>query len=103
MSAELDRDQVLQALADQGPRLHAWGVKRLGLFGSLARGQARPGSDLDFLVQFEGGRKTFDNYMELKEFLETLFGRSVDLVIAEVIKPQLRERILHETIYAPGF
>src|SRR5437588_10946211 len=100
---DLDRQQVLKALSDQNARFRGWGVRRLGLFGSVVRGEARPGSDLDFLVEFEPGRKTFDNYMELKGFLEQLFDRQVDLVITEVIKPQLRDRILGEAIYAPGF
>jgi uncharacterized protein len=76
------------------------GVRRLGLFGSAARGQATKDSDLDFLVEFD--RKTFDGYMEVKELLERLFQRPVDLVIAEAVKPQLRDRILQETVYAEG-
>ena len=99
---DLDSRQVLQLLADQQARLHAWGVRRLGLFGSVARDQSRPGSDMDFVVEFEPGRKTFDNFMDLKDFLEQLFERRVDLVTSEGIKPQLRDRILSETIYAPG-
>jgi uncharacterized protein len=98
----LDREQVLQAVADQHDRLRARGVRRLGLFGSIARAEARPESDLDFVIEFEPGRKTFDNYMEVKDLLEKLFGCQVDLVIAEVIKPRLRHRILSEAIYAPG-
>jgi predicted nucleotidyltransferase len=99
---DLDSRHVLQLLADQQARLRAWGVRRLGIFGSMARDQARPGSDMDFVVEFEPGGKTFDNYMDLKEFLEQLFERRVDLVTSEGIKPQLRDRILSEAIYAPG-
>jgi predicted nucleotidyltransferase len=99
---DLDSRQVLQLLADQQARLRARGVRRIGLFGSVARDEARPGSDMDFLVEFEPGRKTFDNYMDLKDFLEQLFERRVDLVTSEGIKPQLRDRILSEAIYAPG-
>lgn len=58
---DLDRRQLLQALADQRTRLRGWGVQRLGLFGSVARDEAGPDSDLDFVVDFEPGRKTFDN------------------------------------------
>ena len=47
-------------------------------------------------------KKTFDNYMDLKEFLEELFGCKVDLVMKDAIKPRLREPILKETIYAQG-
>ncbi len=67
----------------------------------MARGQDRPGSDIDFVVEFEPGQKTFDNYMGLKDLLEELFARPVDLVTTDGLKPQLRDRILSETIYAP--
>ena len=56
--------------------------------------------DLDFVVELE--RKTFDAYMDLKLFLEDLFGCPVDLVLADAIKPRLRPTILREMIHAPG-
>ena len=77
-----------------------YGVRRIGLFGSCTRGEDRPGSDVDILVEFE--RKTFDNYMGLKFFLEDRLARRVDLVIADSIKPRLRESILQEVEYAAG-
>jgi hypothetical protein len=76
------------------------GVRSLGLFGSVARGENTVASDLDFVVELEP--KTFDVYMDLKAYLETLFGCSVDLVLADALKPRLREPILNETIHAPG-
>jgi predicted nucleotidyltransferase len=81
--------------------LRRYGVRRLGVFGSHARGTATEESDLDFVVEFE--RKTFDAYMGLKEFLERAFDRRVDLVLSGGIKPRLREIILKEAIYAEGF
>ena len=96
-------NQILQTLAGHRDAIRALGARRLGLFGSQARGEATDKSDLDFLVEFEPGAKTFDNYMDLKAFLEDLFSRPVDLVVSDVIKPRLREAILRETIYAPGF
>jgi predicted nucleotidyltransferase len=77
-----------------------FGVERTGIFGSFIRDEARPDSDIDILVTFKEGEKTFDNYMDLKFFLEDLFGRSVDLVTTEAIKPRLRDRILGEVVYA---
>ena len=91
---------ILDAVRAQRPALRRLGVRRLGLFGSAARGAATDASDLDFLVELE--HKTFDAYMEVKELLEGLFQRRVDLVIAEAVKPQLRDRILRETVYAEG-
>ncbi len=70
------------------------------MFGSAARNEASDTSDLDFLVEFD--RKSFDNYMDLKFFLEDLLGRPVDLVLKEAIKPRLREPILAEAVNAPG-
>lgn len=77
-----------------------YGVKKIGVFGSFARGEEKEGSDIDFLVEFKEGSKTFDNYIDLKYFLQDLFGRNVDLVTVQALKPQLKDDILQEVIYA---
>jgi hypothetical protein len=77
-----------------------FGVKRIGIFGSSARGEAKKGSDIDVLVEFEEGKKTFDNFMELAFFLEEVFGRKVDLVTKEALRPELKNSILKEVAYA---
>lgn len=63
------------------------GVRRLDIFGSAATDDLHPGSDVDVLVQFdrEQGR-LFDRYFELKERLEEMFGRPVDLVVEDALK-----------------
>ncbi len=94
------RDEVLKVLQEHRDKVRGYGVRRLGLFGSCARGEATETIDLDFVVKFE--RKSFDAYMDLKTFLEELFGCRVDLVVAEAIKPRLRETILKEAVHAPG-
>lgn len=93
--------EVFRVLEEHRERLRALGVRRLGLFGSLVRHEARETSDLDFLVELE--HETFDSYMEVKEFLEELFACPVDLVLMDAIKPRLRDSILREAVYAPGF
>lgn len=75
-------------------------VRKIGVFGSFARSEEKPESDVDVLVEFEEGYKTFDNFIELKYFLEELFARSVDLVTVSALKPQLKEDILQEVVYA---
>jgi uncharacterized protein len=95
------REDILKALEANGEALRQLGVKRLGLFGSAARGEAGSTSDLDFVVEFE--RKSFDAYMDLKLLLEDLFSCHVDLVLADSIKPRLRSIILKEATYAQGF
>lgn len=77
-----------------------FGVRRIGVFGSFARGEESKDSDIDILVEFEAGQKTFDNYMDLKFFLEDLFGRSVDLATVQALKSQIKDDILQSVIYA---
>lgn len=79
--------------------MQALGVRRLGLFGSFVRGEARPESDVDIWVEFEPGRKTFDNFMELAFLLEELFQRPVELVTPESISPYFRPYIESELEY----
>ncbi len=74
-----------------------FGVRELGLFGSMARNEARPGSDADFLVAFDGPA-TFRGYMGLKAFLEKILGVPVDLVTHQALRPQLRGKIERELI-----
>ncbi len=95
-----NRDDVLTMLERNRDTVRGFGVLRLGLFGSFATDEARADSDLDFVVEFE--RKSFDAYMDLKAYLEDLFGRRVDLVIAEAVKPRLRQAVVEEAIHAPG-
>ncbi len=94
------REQILARLSEERDNIRRFGVRSLGLFGSVARGENASASDLDFLVEFD--HKSFDAYMDLKAYLEDLFGCPVDLVLATTLKPRLREPILNETIHAPG-
>ncbi len=93
-------EQILKIIEAHHEKIKGFGVRRLGLSGSAARSEATETSDLDFIVEME--HKTFDAYMDLKEFLEQLFGCKVDLVTKDALKPRLREPILKETIYAQG-
>ncbi len=94
------RRSILKTLADHREEVRRFGVRSLGLFGSVARGQATATSDLDFLVEL--ANPTFDAYMGLLQFLESLFERPVDLVLANTLKPRLREPILRDTVHARG-
>src|SRR5205807_9015920 len=94
------RRHTLAILAANEAKIRSFGVRGLSLFGSTARDEDTSESDLDFIVEFE--KKTFDSYMDLKLFLEELFDRPVDLVLADGIKSKLREAILREAIHAPG-
>ncbi|MBT9536945.1 MAG: nucleotidyltransferase family protein [Nitrospirae bacterium] len=75
-------------------------VRKVGVFGSFARGEEKEGSDIDVLIELEDRYETFDNFMDLKFFLEDLFKRKVDLVTVEALRPQLKDNILGEVVYA---
>jgi len=75
-------------------------VRRLGIFGSFARGEQKGASDMDVLWSLK--KRLSNNYMDLKFFLEDLFGCRVDLVISDAVKSRLRKAIFEETVYAKG-
>lgn len=77
-----------------------FGVASIGIFGSYAHGEERQDSDVDVLVIFQKGKKTFDNYMGTKFYLEDLFKKKVDLVTDAALKPFIRDPILKDVIYA---
>lgn len=89
---------LLQLLQRSARKIRKFGVRRIGLFGSWVRGDAIRQSDVDVLVEFS--QPTFDNYMDLKFFLEELFGQEVDLVLADSLKAQIKPKVLGEVIYA---
>jgi uncharacterized protein len=79
------------------PALRRHGVVRAGIFGSAARGDARAGSDLDLLVEFEEGRTLFD-LVDLREELSRVLGRDADVVTYESLHPRLRETAMREQV-----
>jgi len=85
---------ILSAHHDELARFH---VKSLFIFGSIARDEAGPDSDVDILVFFEGPA-TFDQYMDLKFFLEDLIGRKVDLVTENGLRDELKEYVEKDMI-----
>ena len=92
------REEVLQILSQHRRHLEEQHrVRSLALFGSVARDQASPESDIDLLVEF-AARPGFDGYMRRKEYLESLLGQRVDLVMAGALKPSARPEIEREAI-----
>ncbi len=75
-----------------------FGVKRIGLFGSSARGEQKDTSDVDILVEFE--EPTFDNFMNLAFFLEDLFSRRVELVTPDSLSPYIAPYVKKEVVWA---
>ncbi|MBI3788890.1 MAG: nucleotidyltransferase family protein [Ignavibacteriales bacterium] len=95
----MERETIIQTINSQLPFLRErYGVKSLGLFGSIARGEATEKSDIDILVEFESPVGFLD-FIRLEIFLTQILQRKVDLISKKAIKPVLKESILKEVIY----
>ena len=92
------RRAVISRIRRHRAQLTKLGVKSLSIFGSVARGEERPDSDVDILVEFKG-RATFDRYMDTKFYLEELLGRKVDLVTPKAIKPRMKPYIMQDLVH----
>jgi predicted nucleotidyltransferase len=94
----MTRSEILASLkASEAEIRGRFGVERLGLFGSAARDELGPDSDLDILVKFAGPAR-YDNYLGLRAALERLLGRRVDLVTETGLKPRARASVERDLI-----
>ncbi len=94
----MNKQQILDVLHNHiGDIQQRFDVKQLSLFGSAARDEMNEKSDIDVLVEFKGPA-TFDGYMDLKFYLEDLFGKEVDLVTASGLKPRARAHVEKDLI-----
>lgn len=95
----LTSNKILELINKNQNDIQKYGVKKIGLFGSFLSNKQKSDSDIDILVEFKKGEKTFDNYMDLKFYLEKLFKHNVDLVVKEALKVQLKSNILRSVKY----
>ena len=99
----LTSKDVLRKIKENRDKIKRFGVKRIGLFGSYARGEQRIESDVDIVVEFEKGKATFDNFLALAEYLEKLLGKKVDLLTKEGVRSirieHIRKEIEENVIY----
>lgn len=96
--AHADVETLVEAAGPVLRRLaEASGYRRLAVFGSVARGEARPGSDIDLLVQAPEGTSSF-GFVEFKQLIERVLGREIDLVDYGGLKPKLDDDIRREAV-----
>lgn len=94
----LTRADVEACLAEVQTEILGLGVRRLALFGSVQRNAAHADSDVDILVEFQPGQKTYDHFVALGDLLERVLNRSVELVTPESLSPFLKPYILAEAM-----
>ncbi len=97
----MEREQVIATLRRHEAALHRQGVAHAALFGSVARGDAHAGSDIDILVELDpNARLSVYDYVELKAYIADLFGGDVDVVNKQGLRPHLAKAALTDTVYA---
>jgi predicted nucleotidyltransferase len=95
------KKDIISAIQANRDKIKAFGVKKLGLFGSFVREQQKPDSDIDLLVEFQPEHKTFDNFIHLSFFLEEVLQQPVELVTTESLSPYLGPHIIEEVEDVP--
>jgi uncharacterized protein len=97
----MNSQEALETLRRSEHALRARGVRRAALFGSVARGENRPGSDIDIMVEIDPeAHITVFDYVGLKEYIAGLFDSPVDVVNRDGLKPYLRPTAMADAIYA---
>jgi predicted nucleotidyltransferase len=97
----MNREEILVRLRENEAALRARGVSHAALFGSRARGDDRPDSDIDIIVEFDpAAHLTVFNYAGIKEYIAGLFDSPVDVVSREGLKPYVRPAATTDAIYA---
>jgi predicted nucleotidyltransferase len=92
-----NKASLIQQLSGNGDNIRAFGVKKLGIFGSFAKDEdIKDSSDIDFLVEFEPEKKTYDNFINLSFYLEDLLGRKIELVTPQSLSKYIGQYILNE-------
>lgn len=93
------KEELLLVLKDQATLADRFSIERLGIFGSFAHGNPSEESDIDFLVEFKKGQKTFKNFIRLVFFLEEISGRKVEMLTPESLSPYIGPYILQDVEY----
>jgi uncharacterized protein len=97
----MNRDDIIEKLKEREADLRAQGVAHAALFGSVARGDNGPYSDIDIMVELDpAARVTMFDYVGIKEYIEAMFNQPVDVVNRDGLKPRVRPKATADAIYS---
>jgi hypothetical protein len=95
----LNKEEIFKLLKQHKEKLKKCHVLKIGIFGSVLRGNNTDESDVDFIVEFENGKKNYDNFIELAFLLERLLQKKVDLLTIEALNPYIKPKILKDAYF----
>ena len=97
----LDKNTIIELLRMHSKQIKSYDIQDLGLFGSHIRGDQSRDSDIDVIVEFKEGQKTYKKFIGLTYFLESILHKQVDLLTFQSITPRFRDEIEKEITYVP--
>ena len=95
----LNKKEIFKLLKKHKEKLKKCHVLKIGIFGSVLRGDNTNESDVDFIVEFENGKKNYDNFIELAFLLERILQRKIELLTIEALNPYMKPKILKEAYF----
>jgi len=95
----INKNIVFKILKENKDKISNCGVKKIGLFGSYVRGDQKKESDIDFLVEFDKGEKSYRNFIEISELMKKLFNKKIDIITKESLSPYIGPYIKKEVEY----
>ena len=95
----ISKEDIFKLLKQHKAKLKNQYVKKIGLFGSVLRGDNTNESDVDLIVEFEKGKKNYDNFIDLVFLLEDLFQKNVDLLTIDALSPYMKSKILKKAYF----
>lgn len=96
----MNLNSILSILKENKAIFNQYGVKKIGVFGSYVRNEQKTDSDIDILIEFEKGKKSYQNLLKTTELTENLLNKKIDLVTIESLSPYIGPYIKKEVIYA---
>jgi predicted nucleotidyltransferase len=101
ITAVQNKQQAFERIQSHQSALKLFGAARLGLFGSFVRDEQKAESDIDFVIEFQEGKKTFRNFMNMADYLEKVLNRKVDLLTWDGMALFVKREVKKEVEYVP--